>query len=39
MNTLWNIKKISNFNDESVEPASSTEKIFDIIGIFGTVQP
>ncbi len=37
-NTLWNIKKINNCNDESVEPTSSTEAIFYIIGTFGTIQ-
>ncbi len=37
--TLWNIKRISHSNDESVEPTSSTEVIFYITGTFGTVQP
>ncbi len=37
-NTLRNVKSISHCNDESVEPASSTEAIFDITGNFGTVQ-
>ncbi len=32
-------KSINHCNDESVEPTSSTEAIFDIIGTFGTVQP
>ncbi len=31
-NTLRNIKRISHCNDESIEPTSSTESIFDIIG-------
>ncbi len=38
-NTLWNIKSISHCNDESVEPTTSTEAIFDIIGTLGTIQP
>ncbi len=38
-NTLWNIKSISHCNDESVEPTSFTEAIFDIISTFGTIQP
>ncbi len=38
-NTLWNIKNISQCNDESLEPTSSTESFFDRIGTCGTVQP
>ncbi len=38
-NTLWNIKSKSHCNDESVEPTSSNEAIFNVIGTFETVQP
>ncbi len=31
------LQSISHYNDESVEPTSSTEAIFDIIGTFGTI--
>ncbi len=30
--------RLSHYNDESAEPTSSTDAIFDIIGNFGTVQ-
>ncbi len=36
-NTLWNIKRINHYNDESVE--RFIEAIFDIIGTFGIIQP
>ncbi len=38
-NILWNIKRISCCNDESVEPRSSIKAIFDIIGTSDTVHP
>ncbi len=38
-NILWNIKSISQCNDESLKPTSSTEAFYDIIGTLGTVQP
>ncbi len=37
-NILWNIKTISQCNDESLEPTTTSESFFNIIGTSRTVQ-